>query len=252
MAKYSTVIVDEAQDINRVMLSLIKQLHSAHMVVYVRDQSQKIYSFIHCVDIGDHVEQEYTAWSLHVTFRFGQALCDYIEENQLSHTKTVASPDCPDTQIDYIDDCDIVPGAHTVLISAWEQILRTAERYMRAGRQVCIDEEKKQDLLNAVKCTGWSKYEWLFSRLPKARVAQILSDLVDDTDEGEDLILLSTVHMAKGLQYKVVRVSRCVLAEKHGDPDHRRKHYVAVTRAMELLFLPAAAISTAQKRKISL
>jgi hypothetical protein len=237
MQPFGTIVVDEAQDVNLVMAQLIAQLHSSHMVVYVRDLSQKIYSFMNCVDIAEHLEEPYTAWSLYVTFRFGQRLCDYIEEHGLSSTRAFPAPGTPDTQIEYIDDADIIAGPHTVIMSGWEEILKCAEVYMSEGRKVYIDEDKKLELLKAARSSAPSVFDWLFRKIPKSRIMTTLMQIEDDTDTADDLVILMTLWGAKGLQWSVVRVWRSVIEKDDGD-DYKRRYYVSVTRAMDTLYLP--------------
>jgi DNA helicase-2/ATP-dependent DNA helicase PcrA len=70
-------------------------------------------------------------------------------------------------------------------------------------------------------------------------------DNAEDEEFGESLVL-STIHQAKGLEWKVVFVlwlveerfpSSLALREGEGDEEERRLFYVAVTRARENLYL---------------
>ena len=89
---------------------------------------------------------------------------------------------------------------------------------------------------------------------PNARVVDFLQSvsLISDTDgmdEG-DYVTISTVHMAKGLEFKVVFIvgleedimpSSRALTEEGGVEEERRIMYVAVTRAKERLFLTTSS-----------
>lgn len=235
LQEYGTIIVDEAQDLNLVMIKLLRKLYADHMLVFVRDSSQKIYTFNHCVDIARHIDEPHTDWTLRLTYRFGQQVCDYIERHGLSQTQTFPAPGVPDTQIHYVPDDYIVPGKHTVIMAGWKNILEMGDKCARAGRKVCIDEEKKKELLSEDPAVI-SKNAYLFDSIDRERVLSILSRL-DGSDDDPDLISLGTVHGAKGLQYGVVRVCQCVFDWK--GEDHEERHYVAVTRVMARLYLPA-------------
>jgi hypothetical protein len=158
-----------------------------------------------------------------------------------------------DTEIIFIEDGDIVPGQHTVLLRWWRDILILAGSLMDEGRVVYIDSAKRKDLLQAANVaeSKWTKHDAFFKRLAKHRVIDILERVSSSKykldDEGEptlelvhpELIEISTVHGGKGLQGSVVRVGRCVVnGAASGAPDGMACHYVALTRAQEKLYLP--------------
>jgi DNA helicase-2/ATP-dependent DNA helicase PcrA len=67
-----------------------------------------------------------------------------------------------------------------------------------------------------------------------------------DTDDSTEHLVLSTIHQAKGLEWSRVFVPRLVdesfpsarsLGEAGGEDEERRIFYVAVTRAMDELYL---------------
>ncbi len=71
-------------------------------------------------------------------------------------------------------------------------------------------------------------------------------DNLSDAGNAEDLLVLSTIHQAKGLEWSRVFVPRLIedsfpsyrsLDELGGEEEERRIFYVAVTRAMDELFL---------------
>jgi DNA helicase-2/ATP-dependent DNA helicase PcrA len=71
-------------------------------------------------------------------------------------------------------------------------------------------------------------------------------DSVDDSGEPAETLVLSTVHQAKGLEWRRVFLLRLVedgfphyraLAEPGGEDEERRIFYVGVTRAMDELYL---------------
>jgi len=66
------------------------------------------------------------------------------------------------------------------------------------------------------------------------------------TDDSTDHLVLSTIHQAKGLEWSRVFVPRLVedgfpgaraLGEEGGEDEERRVFYVAITRAMDELYL---------------
>ena len=82
--------------------------------------------------------------------------------------------------------------------------------------------------------------------------AQSLEETRAD-DEDEDRLVLSTVHQAKGLEWRVVFViwlsegkfpSALALRDPEGEEEERRLFHVAVTRAKDELYLCRPVIST--------
>jgi len=82
---------------------------------------------------------------------------------------------------------------------------------------------------------------------------QLISD-VDEADTGDDVVQLSTIHSAKGLEWPVVHIvgaeegllphSRA-LAETGHDEEERRLFYVAMTRAQDQLYVHFTQMRTA-------
>ena len=77
-------------------------------------------------------------------------------------------------------------------------------------------------------------------------LAEVLLDSVDREEENEDAVVLSTIHSAKGLEWKHVFVldlvdgklpSRFALAREEAMEEERRLMYVACTRAKDKLEL---------------
>ncbi|KAG5184125.1 hypothetical protein JKP88DRAFT_277333 [Tribonema minus] len=150
MAKYKLVIVDEAQDLNLVMIALMTQIYHATTTVYVGDSAQAIYGFMECTDVKHTLQQDSPA---------------------------VAHPDNTNTRIEIVDnDQAIMDGAHTVLVRKWTEILQTADRYTQAGRSVSIDKDKVTEIINCASSTLRSTWDRsLFKKIDKLQVPQWLS-----------------------------------------------------------------------------
>ncbi|KAG5187498.1 P-loop containing nucleoside triphosphate hydrolase protein [Tribonema minus] len=235
MAKYKLVIVDEAQDLNLVMIALMTQIYHATTTVYVGDSAQAIYGFMECTDVKHTLQQEYVDWTLYTTFRFGQAVCDFVNVRHLCSSPAVAHPDNTNTRIEIVDnDQVIMDGAHTVLVRKWTEILQTADRYTQAGRSVSIDKDKVTEIINCASSTlpsTWDKS--LFKKIDKLKVIAILARV--NQEDAADSIVLSTVHGFKGLEADRVLVTRAVRNARNDD--EIRLLYVAVTRAKHTLYL---------------
>jgi AAA domain/UvrD-like helicase C-terminal domain len=235
MKKYKLIIVDEAQDMNLVMISLMRQVHHGATTVYIGDSAQSIYGFMQCVDVKHTLQQAYTDWTLYTTFRFGQRVCDWVNDKHLCVSPAVAHPQNVDTSIQEIDDVtQILPGPHTVLVRKWTEIMELADAYAKAGRAVYVDKEKVAEIqacAHSALPSTWDKR--LFKKVPKLRVLDIL-DGINDKEPSESIVL-STVHGYKGLEADRVVVSRSV--RNASNDDELKLLYVAVTRARKTLYL---------------
>jgi hypothetical protein len=238
--QFPLICVDEAQDLALVLFLLMKRLHTEHCFVYTLDANQKIYSFMRCINIQtelDYASVPYTLWQLYLTFRHGQSVCNLVSADK--DTAIFSSLTAPITEVVHMQDEDVWGESHTFIVSSWRNALLVADKLMNAGITVCFPEEKQKELKKAAEATTWTKHDaTLFRHTNKAFVADVMSRVQDDGD-----VFISTVHGAKGLQWPAVRVGRCVYdikGSKQGkDSDSEAKRYVAMTRAMHRLMLPA-------------
>ncbi len=239
---YPIVFVDESQDISKPMFDLLSQLHSTKHMVYSGDKCQKLYSFMGCIDLLNYLNPtRYRLWRFYLTFRHGPKICEYVNERTLPAFHTFAATGTYDTDISFVNDDQIINGAHVYILSSWRNILDAADRHLNAGRLVRMDKDKRDELLLASKAECWTKYDkGLFKHMNKEFVYDIVSRMQSDFVEPDEVIM-STVHGYKGLEYNTVRVSRCVMDAKPraGEVnDIPFRVYVAVTRVREHLWLP--------------
>lgn len=263
MDSYDCIMVDEGQDLNPIMIELLKLLHPHHMMVYTRDKAQKIYSFMLCEDITEHLPPDsYTSWQLYLTFRYGMTLCNLINRKQLADCVIFPHSSVSDTTVHQIEDEYIIPGPHVYLVSTWKAILEKADKLLNAGRAVGIDAEKKTSMLTAAAQKEWSRYDaYLFKHMGKHRVIDILSRCISEGDElsaqrgnitePAGIVVLTTIFGYKGLEGDVIRISRCVLQQRDGADDFKERLYVAMTRAKKRLYVPSekTAVGNSKKRK---
>lgn len=246
MVQFTTVIVDESQDLNPVMISLLLLLRPTHMLIFTRDCQQKIFGFNGCEDVASHLSAagiEVTRWQLYLTFRHGRAVCDYLNEHQLSACTTFPADGLHETALTYAEPSYILPGQHMVLLKWWCDILRLADRYLNAGRAVRIDSQKRAYFLDAVDSPDHNS---LFNTLARHRVRDIVSRTLVDDVSVPDTITLSTVHSSKGLEFGTVRIWSCVMNAR--TDEQLCVKYVAITRVQTHLVLPIPTAHGCKKR----
>lgn len=247
---YDVVIVDEAQDMGKTMIALVRLLHSTKMVVYTRDKAQQIYGFMGCEDIVEHLQDtEFKAWNLYTTFRHGPAVCSFVNEQGLPVLPTYAADKAPVTRIERMPSSWQMQGPHTLLLCTWVDILQQADDLLNAGRTVALDGEKRTELLR--RATAADAEDSLFRRLNPAFVQDVVLRTAvagSAATANTDCIFITTVFSFKGCEAEVVRLGPCLL--KHPS---RQLRYVGFTRATKTLVLPDAkrvdASSTASSKK---
>lgn len=238
---YDLICVDEAQDLAMIMYQLFQLLHNTHCVVYTLDSAQKIYRFMDCIDVSDElVGTEHTKWQFYLTFRHGPLISQFVMKQKYVRKLIYSGSKTPDTTIEYLDDNQVFKGGrHTVIVSSWRNGLMFADMALNDGHSVCFEQDKLDELRDASHKTGWSKFDkGLFKYVNKEFIADVTERMTSDAE-----ILVTTVHGAKGLQWGTVRVLRCVYENKKRESDTfddtLERRYVAVTRCIDLLVLPA-------------
>ncbi|MFB3925046.1 MAG: ATP-dependent helicase [Syntrophales bacterium] len=107
------------------------------------------------------------------------------------------------------------------------------------------DFQSREDDLNQLAgyCAKFSSLQDFLSEL--ALLSSVTEEDVDGRGKDDDRVILSTIHQAKGLEWRVVFVICCSdgmlpllrsLKEPGGEEEERRLFYVAVTRAKDQLY----------------
>lgn len=254
MESFGTVIVDEAQDINPVMLQLLRLLHSTHMMVYTRDLSQKIYTFMNCINVTKGLTEPFTEWQLYLTFRYGNQVCELVNRLKYGQCTTYPAEGVFDTEVAYMGETEMVEETHTYIFRLWIEILKHAELLIARGRAVTFDLEKREELLNAATgVTDLHNYDYLFSQMSKARVIRVCNAICADEESivmADNLVTLCTLHSMKGLEKDIVRVSKSVFDYEGEDSECIK--YVAITRARIRLVVPLFMRDDSANKRIRL
>jgi superfamily I DNA/RNA helicase len=234
---YDLVIVDEAQDLNALMIELILMGAESRTSVFVRDPNQALYGFMQCRDITNALgDVEYKEWDLFRTFRYGPAICDYIWKRNLG-ARTVPGDASKNTTIEYVHMDEIIEGPHIILGRRWITLLELAWKLYRAGRAIWMCQEMIDDFRRCALSDTPTSRDSTFNRIPRDALLVILDKF--NTEPRDESIEVSTVHGAKGLEYDFVRVLPEVLATNDKDNvEDMCVAYVALTRVKKHLFLP--------------
>jgi N12 class adenine-specific DNA methylase/predicted RNA methylase len=274
---YDVIFFDEAQDINDVLRQVIQDQPAQTIVV--GDSNQSIYGFRGAIDALKHWPAQVTL-PLTQSWRFGPAVADVGNQflRLLNSPWMLTGNPALDTSIGSVDDPDAVlartnAGAVAAVFDAFDDGKRVA---LMGGGRVIEDIAKAAIDLQAGRGTkhpelsrfaNWDDVRAYvedgddaqslraFVRLVDRRGADgllnMVKELVNEDQTGPDSnpaydIIVSTVHKAKGREWRQVRIAEDFpqpqenLATRQTVlPNHEqlRLAYVAVTRARDRLEL---------------
>jgi hypothetical protein len=261
------ILFDEAQDSDGVMLAtLALQRHA--QVIYVGDPYQQIYEWRGAVNAMDQIHAAERA--LTESFRFGPtfaALASRLlsllgERTPIRGQENIGSI--------MVEDPGVSPPVDAILcrknVTAIWQLAAGVEAGHKAAirmtpMEIVAFAEGAENLLagnRAFKPMAFSLFEsWKdaqsFAATPFGRDLQPIVRIVDElgtaflrdlarrvTPESQADYVISTVHRAKGLQWKRARITNDFRFKTEGgrfmlDEDEMRLLYVAVTRAQHVL-----------------
>jgi len=278
---YDYILVDEAQDSNEIMLSIVQQSNAKK--VFVGDEYQAIYGFRHNVNIFNLKGKDTTELFLTKSFRFGESIAFYANVLNQTFRENPIMVQGNDSIKDLVFDAperSITDRQYTVLTRTNAHLFDLAARYALLNKTIFIvgEQEIFQELLDAMHLYNGELHKIKnptileFKNFEKLRqVAQNSTDpelkfLVKVVEKYEENIAniihkiqsqtikevyaditLCTAHKSKGLEWYNVILGTDFpeLLNKEGqvktleeiDIEEINLLYVAITRAMERLYL---------------
>ena len=273
LSQYDIIMLDESQDSNDVVLSIVG--HAKAQKIFVGDPYQQIYSWRGSVNAMDEIHTPHIAY-LSQSFRFGDqvaALADHILEYELECDMPIRGfESVADTVCELaFPDCMIFRTNAGVIGEAMSQIQR--------GRKVCIIGDIEAlirliDGVNELQQTNRSSHPELmdflsyqdfveYTESPFGKDLAVIVKLLEEkgykalkqaletirhnTEQDSDIIL-TTAHKSKGREFETVKLGgdfKAIedLSEKRNAglpvPDINKEEfnllYVAVTRAKKAI-----------------
>lgn len=221
--QYDMMLVDEAQDLNSIMVPSILE-HLPHMPkVFVGDAMQSIYGFNGCVNAFRRLPPGATTHlHLYRTFRVGFPLTDYVNDKVPG---VIMVPHAGATHSTHVHENKAPPlGVQYVyLVRTWKRLLQLAATTSGcwvpglAAKAVEMRERLEDD----GDALGLEELDDVLACV-KAHAA---------SDAASARVVFSTVHSFKGLEAKCVRLASDVR------PNMKCLYYVALTRAMRDLYI---------------
>lgn len=271
---YEIVMVDEAQDMNPVMLLVIEKIN-ASIEFYVGDRKQSIFGFRNLINVFESFGKEYKRFTLTKSFRFGTKISDFISESTKRAYKedfSMIGNDSIESEVTYGGDRDY--GTYCAYISRTNtKLLELAFEEAIIGTDISIPFEwdKIKTLLLDVfnlkigrtkdivgqELKHYSDYLMLQTAIEDGydKELSFLVNIVDNYDlsiteyiqilesqlsspKYSELILINT-HKAKGLEFFNVELADD-FADYYSDEtsvEEKNMVYVAMSRAIDKLTL---------------
>lgn len=273
---YDFLLVDEAQDFNPSMLSLVQNFDN--QIILVGDSAQQIYAWRGAVDVMS-MELDCVDLSLSETFRFGSDLAAVVNPilQRLGCRNKLISKVKQGTEV--TTERNQSEGAGTFLcrksvtlvdravnlhLKGFSYFLNDPRGHVKStvydyfrlnegipGRSIIFQGHNNWDEIKRIVKTeddhpfaGWVK---LFDSHDPSLVQEAVDASVTSADEAD--VTLSTIHQAKGLEWDSVEVSddfnldfQSALNDQAvaHDPEELKLLYVAMTRAKKRLTIPDA------------
>jgi hypothetical protein len=269
------ILLDEAQDTNPVVLGLMGKQDA--QMVYVGDKYQQIYEWRGAVNAMAEAVADHTAY-LTTSFRFGGDVARAANSvlARLGETKKLIGNPARNSRIGSVGNGTVLARTNATTIAACIEALDVSKKPhlvggtddlmamlrgvkdLKEGQPSSVPEffgfENWQQVLEFVR-SGEGEELLTFVNLVEARgESQLLWALNRVVDEDECDLVISTAHKAKGREWSEVRLMddflKSVPKKKNGsdngtleiDPSELRLLYVALTRAKDILELPAPMI----------
>jgi hypothetical protein len=258
------LVVDEAQDLNPVMLSICEQQADHLQLVAVGDSQQSIYGWRGAVDALERFDVDATLY-LTQSFRFGPAIADVANAilTQLdaelrlsgldsipSSVERLAQPRCWLTRTNALAVSTLITeqtaGRAAFLIGGGQDVLRFVQAVVEL-------QAKGYTSHPDLACfTSWNEVQAYVADDPSGDDLALLVRLIQDhgadeilaalqrmpADEHKAEVVISTAHKAKGREWDTVRLGADFRDPKDGgelSAEEWRLLYVASTRAQRVL-----------------
>jgi UvrD/REP helicase N-terminal domain/UvrD-like helicase C-terminal domain len=271
------ILLDEAQDTNPVVLSVLRK-QSAQMI-YVGDKYQQIYEWRGAVNAMEKIDTDGASY-LTMSFRFGPAIAEAASKLLvlLGEKRPIKGNPIVDSRIGHVSPQTILARTNASTIAAIIECLDAGKKPHLVGGTDEVMEMLRgvQDLKEGKQSPvpdffGFDKWEQVveftksgegdhllsFVNLVKARgERQLMWALNRTVDEERSDLIISTAHKAKGREWRTVRLmddflrsqpkkqkpDKSQYANGH-DPAEVRLFYVALTRAKEAIDVPQSVLS---------
>ena len=231
--KYDMVFIDEAQDFDMIMLSILLEDVTLPLV-FVGDPLQAIYEWRGCINAFDELPDTTLCVEFYSTFRIGEPACSQIKKTFGEDCWMMSKCERETT----MTRGNYPTSSYVYLFRSWKSLLQEAQEIPNVwinnyDKQV-ITIKKLHKSLQKFKLSK-EEIEEFSDDLPLFLVklkCHELEELINNIERNlvpkeQSICQMYTIHSYKGLENDIVKV--------HDDIDlenERNIHYVALTRGM--------------------
>ena len=236
-SKFNKIFIDEAQDFDNVMLSIL--LNNTNIPkIFVGDPLQAIYQWRGSINTFEKLPDNSLIVEFYSTYRIGEPACSEIRNYfddcwMISNNKN-------ETIIQY----EIIPEEkYTYLFRSWKGLLLTAKItrniYINNYEKNIIDIRKQHEYLsrNPDRVFNQSEYEddlpMFLAKLSYDELSNLISSIENNLVDEEDAdCIMTTIHSYKGLENNIIRIYDDIKVESE-----ENIYYVALTRGIKNIIL---------------
>ncbi len=257
--KYDFILVDEAQDQNKVLIDVLQNQQKCQ-IIWVGDKYQQIYQWRGATNALDIVTTECTS-QLTESFRFGDPIaalaskvlnthfdCDIKIKGNSSNLSAISSEFQPDiiicrTNLVVVSEAIYHTNNNLKVhviggVGELNTLLQAAENLLN-GRKThhpdLIEYDNWEEVRKSSKKENGKHLSLLISLVDKYTIPYLLILLSEISliDEYKADIIMSNVHKSKGRQWDIVKISNDFKEKNHNyySEEDGNLLYVAVTRA---------------------
>lgn len=255
------ILVDEAQDLNPVVVGLVSRQNA--QIITVGDRWQQIYAWRGAINALEHLPGN--PYHLTQSFRFGEVIAEAANDVLIAAGETIPLRGNPNISDEILEPCCAMDAILCrtnagVIAAAMEAsgdipihiqggvaelslLIDDAQRLKTGNQAISYDLAGFKDWLEVEKYCQLDEAEpnittfvSLVNKFGLERLKNLLASVHNDAVPG--CLTVSTVHKSKGLEWETVEISndfRDITETKKITQEDRRIFYVAMTRGKTLI-----------------
>jgi hypothetical protein len=253
---YDLVIVDEAQDMNGCSRAGIIQASKETTQIYVGDINQMLYQGLGAENVFEINRCDFTEMhQLYATYRFGQDLCDYVNNKRYGQNKLVSRARHTTTIVKYKEgllngtcytylfhtNMDMLEKAAVTPGCQFEDLDKKVNAIIDQKRKRARRSDDQTIRLSSMDveegAMPYAPYNWDKFHRDKSRIECLLAKIKSHKvrKDCKHRIQFRTVHGFKGSEDEIVRLHSSLLTDEGFMTDQIR--FVGHTRSRRMLVL---------------
>ena len=235
---YDKIFVDEAQDFDMVMLSMLLN-NTSIPKLYVGDPLQAIYEWRGSINTFENLPRDSLIVEFYSTYRIGEPACSEIRD--IFEDCWMITNNENETHIKY----ETIPdNKYTYLFRSWKGLLLTAKTtkdiYINNYNTKISEIKKLHEILiknpdkkNIMEFQNDDELPMFLIKLSSDELSELLNNIESNLVDAKDAYCtMSTIHTYKGLESNIIRIYDDI--KVHSEENI---YYVALTRGIKEIIL---------------